>query len=357
MKKNIYLVLSLPLLLLVSCQGSKGGSKVKLSYGSLYDEGALLISEADFKEKIDGKESFIISLIPGEESDVSCGCYRTFSYVIDNFVKDTHFRAYKTNVYEISEYGVKTPANEDPGFAIFKDGKLFKQYRYSVSNTPTYFTNVDSFTSLINETCLDPNMFYINDEQYLSKLTNKEDFVMSIVRKGCGDCKYMLPNILDPFFKSKDRDVSLYLLDIEDLGHYKKKTDGDEQYRSYIEYKKSIGLGPTYNPIFGYDTDPNDENNDEGVVPTTFVYEDGEIIDGEVFFNDSVSKVNDEYVISTSYYTEERVANLNYTNTVLQNKKLGEDEVAVYGEFVYMPSSSASVYHTPILNEFLNYYF
>ena len=33
------------------------------------------------------------------------------------------------------------------------------------------------------------------------------------------------------------------------------------------------------------------------------------------------------------------------------------DEIAKYGEFVYLPSSSGARYHTPIMESFLNYYF
>ena len=77
-----------------------------------------------------------------------------------------------------------------------------------------------------------------------------------------------------------------------------------------------------------------------------------------MFFNDSVSKKEDgTFYISESYYSEERISNLKYTDVILKGKELKEDEVMDYNGFYYMPSTSSAVYHTPILESFLNYYF
>ena len=362
--KNKFLFL-FPLILasLVGCNTQKKDTKdtkVFLSYGSRYDTEATALSDKQVEDKINNEESFLLALHPGAEEKVTCSCWKTFSYLIDEYVKDSDRIIYKIDVYKMEKYGLEAPENQDPGFAVFENGKLKKQYVYTVKNTPTYFTNKDALKGFLNDISVSPKMIYINDEQYQKMLFLKESFALSIVRKGCGDCNYVLPNIFDPFFKNNETNQNLYLLDIEDLDHYHKDTD--EEKRVYQDYKDSLLLSDyeydedgnpileePINPLYGYST---------GVVPTTFIYEDGKIIDGNVFFNDSVG-VNEDgtYYISQSYFTSERVNNLKYTDVVLEGKTLGEDEIAKYGEFIYLPSASAAKYHTPILESFLNYYF
>ena len=349
MKRKFLFVLTILGSTLTGCNqgGNSSNSKVYLSYGSKYDTGATALTSASVEEKINNEESFLLALCPGAEENVTCSCWRTFSYLIDEYVKNNDRIIYKIDVYRMEKYGIKAPENQDPGFAIFENGKLKKQYIYTTKNTPTYFTNKDALKDFIDDISSMPRMIYINDEQYQAKLTNKENFAMSVVRKGCSDCKYVLPNVIDPYFKNNKVNKDLYLLDIEDLDHYHRDTD--EEKATYQAYKDSLGLSESTNALYGYTT---------GVVPTTFIYENGKIVDGNVFFNDSVSQKEDgTYYISESYYTEERVKNLKYTNTVLEGKTLSEDEIAKYGEYVYLPSTSGAVYHTPIMNEFLNYYF
>ena len=347
MKKNLLFLFAILSASLAGCNQTKQDSKVYLSYGSRYDETATALTSALVEEKINNEESFLLALSPGAEESVTCSCWRTFSYLIDEYVKKNDRIIYKIDVYRMEKYGLKAPENQDPGFAIFENGKLKKQYIYTTKNTPTYFTNKDALSDFIDEISLAPKMIYINDAQYQEMIDNKNDFAMSVIRKGCSDCKYVLPNVIDPFFKQNTAKQNLYLLDIEDLDHYQRDTE--EEKATYQAYKDSLKLSESTNALYGYTT---------GVVPTTFIYEKGEIVDGNVFFNDSVgTKEDGTYYISESYYTEERVKNLKYTDVVLEGQALTEDEIAKYGEFVYLPSSSGARYHTPILESFLNYYF
>ena len=347
MKRNYLFLLPIILISLSGCNNQKKDSKVYLSYGSKYDTAATSLSDAQVEEKINNEESFLLALHPGAEEKVTCSCWRTFSYLIDEYVKDNDRIIYKIDVYKMEKYGIKAPENQDPGFAVFENGKLKKQYVYTTKNTPAYFTNKDALKDFLEDISDAPRMIYINDEQYKSKLFANESFAISIVRKGCGDCKYVLPNVIDPFFKNNEVKQNLYLLDIEDLDHYHRDTP--EEQEIYQDYKDSLKLSESTNELYGYST---------GVVPTTFIYEDGAIIDGNVFFNDSVGvKEDGTYYISETYYTTERVKNLKYTDVVLEGQTLSEDEIAKYGEYIYMPSTIAARFHTPIMESFLDYYF
>ena len=356
MKKKISLI-SLIILPLVSCGGgTKTITKTQLSYGSHYDTTATRLTASEVLAKTKNEESFLLALYKGEEKDITCSCWKTFSYIIDGYVKEHDEIVYKANILDLDDLAQKDKDNKlgltvqsatDPSFAIFKNGKLVKQYFYSTKNTPTYFTNDDAFASFVSDNTIAPKMIYVDDEEYVALQRRNEETVISVVRKGCPDCGYMLPNVYDPFFKEEKTTKTMYLLDIEDLDHYHRATDDEK--KAYQDYKDQILLSTANNKDYGYIT---------GVVPTTFVFKNGEVIDGTVFFNDDVAKNDDgKYYISESYYSEERVSKLKYTNEILEGKILNEDELADYEGYKYLPSTSAAVYHTPIAKAFLNYYF
>ncbi|MBR0294957.1 MAG: hypothetical protein IJQ67_03530 [Bacilli bacterium] len=347
MKNKLFVLFPFLLVSLSACNSNGKDAKVKLSYGSRYDKGAIALTLNEFKTRIDNEESFLLALSPGNEDEVTCSCWRTFSSLVDEYVLNHDQIVYKIDVYKVESYGLKAPVNQDPGFAIFENGQLKKQYFYKTKDTPTYFLNKDAFASFVKTISIAPSMVYINDEQYLAMKDGRNDFSMSIVRKGCSDCSYVLPNVFDPFFKKNTAKQLLYLLDIEDLDHYHRSTEEEE--KTYQAYKDSLLLSEKHNSAYGYGT---------GVVPTTFIYRGGQIIDGNIFFNDEVGQKEDgTYYISKSYFSESRVTNLKYTTTILEGKELREDEIANYKGYIYLPSSSASVYHTPIIEDFLNYYF
>ena len=205
MKKPLIPLLILLVSPLFACNSQKGASsKTYISYGSLYDQSATLISQTELDKKVANEESFLLAMSPGDEKDVHCSCWRTFSSIIDNFVKDHTPIVYKCSVWFAEKYGVTPPESEDPGFAVFENGKLKKQYVYTVKNTPTYFTNKDAFNSFINDITIAPKMIYIDDNQYQEKINENKRNIISYIRKGCSDCGYVLPNVFDPFFKKHD---------------------------------------------------------------------------------------------------------------------------------------------------------
>ena len=95
------------------------------------------------------------------------------------------------------------------------------------------------------------------------------------------------------------------------------------------------------------------------MVPTFQVYKSGQIVDACVYFNDSIAKdENNKWHIVNSYYTNERINNLKYTNTVLMGKELGEEEIKTNEQYNYSFWSQefAAKEHNKILNSFLDYY-
>ena len=122
---------------------------------------------------------------------------------------------------------------------------------------------------------------------------------------------------------------------------------------TYNTFRASHYMSNAINKEFGYD---------RGFVPTIHYYEKGELKDATVYFNDAVEKVNGQYVVTRSFYSEERKAHLGYLNgietPVLEGLILQDKDVDVYGNgAVYVwKHESAHKYHKPLFDAFMKKY-
>lgn len=346
MKRKLVVLLSIVSTLAVSgCNNKKNDERFLLSYGSYIDSTATAISYATLQSMVANEESFILALSPGNEASITCNCWKTFSFNINKYVKENAPIIYKADVYNIAaqeeRFGLVAPSMEDPTIAFFKNGKLVKQYMYSSKNTPEYFYDVDALAKFIDSLTLTPKALYISEGMLETKIANKESFVISYVRNQCSDCKDILPNVFDPYLKTKNT-KELYLLDLQDI-----YTTPD-----YQEFKDQYLMSNKNSEAFGYG---------DGVVPTTHYYSNGELADASVYFNDSVAKdSNGNYYISNSFYSEARASNLRYEHQVLQGKTINENEVLAFEydstTYYFWISEYARVYHKANLESFLNMY-
>ena len=119
-----------------------------------------------------------------------------------------------------------------------------------------------------------------------------------------------------------------------------------EDYQSYLDFKDEMGLSTANNPTYGYGA---------GVFPYFAYIENGQYASGSVIYNDSVTKQDDKYVVSDSYYTTERAQSLQYTDKVIKGLELTADDVLVFGEFGMWKNESADKHYKEILNSFLDY--
>ena len=218
------------------------------------------------------------------------------------------------------------------------------------------FQTLSGLRKVVKKIAKDPQYFYV-DQEYLDNalFTIKEDVVVHYIWYFCPDCNDCFPEVLLPYSKANNLSKKIWIMDLAiegllfDHGAFNKNSPG------YIEFlhdhKMSSYEG---NEEFGYD---------RGFVPTTQYWHNGELVDMNVYFNDEVTK-NDEgqFVLSRSYYSEERVQHLGYTNEVLQGKTLPEEQVNVSVnsetgvESYSWKMDYARLYHKPILEAFLNKY-
>lgn len=355
--KQLFLSTALLLSTLLSGCQNQGSNKVLLSYGSDYDEAMTEVNYSKLLDMTTNGESFLLALRPGDESSITCSCWMTFSALLNNYVKNNLPIIYVTNVYQIVDYqehfGLVAPERQDPGFALFKDGKLYKQYIYTTKNTPQFWQNKDALKDFIEEICEEPKMIYLQINQLSEMIDANKDkqIIASYVRKSCGDCGYVLPNVFLPYLKSHKINEKIYLIDLEDLGIWKSTMDETEK-ATYQAMKDTLKLSVALNETYGYG---------QGVVPTTFVHKGDQIIDANVFFNDTLSKDDDGVVtVTDSYFTNERIMNLQYLDKVqtkvLKGLTIPETDYVEYGEYIFWSQSAAAKYHTPLLNAFLDTY-
>ena len=334
----------------------KAPQKVNLSYGSNIDDKMSELTYSELLNMVNNKESFLLALRPGVEEVITCSCWKTFSFLLNNYVSTNDRIVYVANVYQIADYeenfGLIAPAHQDPGFALFKDGKLQKQYIYTTKNTPQYWQNKDALKEFIEEISNEPRLIYTDIASFESVIasSNDKEVIASFVRKSCGDCGYVLPNVLVPYTNEHKLENDIYILDIEALGYWKATMTDDEK-AAYQAIKDNLKLSESTNPTYGFST---------GVVPTTFVYKNNQIIDGSVFFNDSLGLEGGKVVVKESYYTQARSVNLHYLDNVevkvLEGLEVPEGDYVAYGNYYFWSQNAANRYHSPLLRAFLDKY-
>ena len=345
---------------------------INLVYGSTYDS----LKEIDYtalSTMVNDGDSFILAIT---SSSLGCGCWSTFKnqvltpYQIQNKVLIyyiNHNEFYDSNHKLLDTFGFTI--TQDPGFGLFDKGELKYEEKYSSKNY--VFSKSDYFVEYMSSKVKLPHILYISQEQLEQKYSGSEPFTLMFSRNNCGDCKYVLNNFFPNYsLNLNDGNDYLYIFECEDAvvkvgnTYYKVREydeDGQLTEESKIrwqQFKDDYGLSTTNNPIYGYNS---------GYVPTLFriepngVDKNGNVIkDGAVYFNDTISKEGNKYVVSDSYYTNERKEHLSYLSEidipVLKGLEISETDVTSYGEYVSWNHDAAEKYHSKLTKAFLDKY-
>ena len=194
----------------------------------------------------------------------------------------------------------------------------------------------------MEETVRLPGCYYITKEDYINIKNARQSAVIYFERSECGDCTALNPGLLRSYVNKNPKAKRIYVLDCQP--YWKASTDAD--YESYLNAKNELGISNVNNP-YGFGA---------GVFPFFTLIENGQYTSGAVVYNDTV---NNELVVTESYYTTERVASLEYTNTVIQGMQLTENDVSKGNykgfEYVLWNQESADKVYESILNSFLDY--
>lgn len=335
-------------LLASSCSSSS--NKITLIYGDKNATDVVDINYSDLKSKIDDKETFILTVEP----DSACVCWSNFYPIIKNYIKDNHIIIYHIKYGSFGDkdsFGLNIRKGYT-SFAIAENG-IWRQNLLSDSND--LFSSKDKFYTYMSEVSNLPHYFYVNLEDVNNMISANEQSVIYFARNNCSDCTYVNKNVLNQYAKNNVERKNLYILDCESLGIRQYDEQGKLTPESQIlwdEFKVQYGLAEQNNPKFGFGS---------GYVPTFQVVKQNQYISGAVYFNDSLSKQGDKIVVSDTFYSSKRTANLQYLadfsgKKVLEGLEVKEEDTMKFGDEYYWKQEKANEYHKPLLEAFLNYY-
>lgn len=369
MKKSALLTIIIPLLFLslTGCDknsSSKEDNKIHLTYGNKMQttvESLKELSTAELYEKAyNEKETFLLAVHQGKYSE-DCLCWSTFKSVIVNYMGKTNEIIYLYNAQEQDESiaNLKITKYEDstPALYIFDGTNKIASFSYRNNEDRVIFENLkcEEMKKRIHEYVKYPQLYY-NYPEYILHNTVKYHSSLAVlfIRSGCGDCQYVIPNIILPYIKTHELKAYITIIDLQELYDLSKdETASEERRNEYQATKEYCKLTENMSSKYGYLN---------GVVPTMQYYKAGSLEDSSVFFNDEIAKKDDgSYYISNSFYTSERLTSIKYASNVKNNVLKGmeiskEDVITTTSGYTYWSQEKAAEYHTPLLTAFLDYY-
>ncbi|MCQ2742575.1 MAG: hypothetical protein MJ239_04685 [Bacilli bacterium] len=390
MKKNTAFLLPL-LAFATGVLSSCGGGKIeaaKIQFGALYDttlsgndifhpynnSDVHYTPHSVLQGLVNKKESFVVCVL----GSPTCGCWHNFR---DNILS-RYMKAHNLDVYLIKheqfddaeKFGLKVSASNEV-IGIFKDGVLLDQHD-NVEGSD-FASDYSTFAAWMDERVVAPSMLYVSkkqlDELYEGKINGEkavEEFTIYFSRSSCGDCSYLSKTMLRSYLGETKRQTSFIIeCDMEGIRFVNGEGPGSENPNQiaataqWNSFKEEYGLAEGPNNPGGFGT---------GYVPTLFhIHANGDgnktgedVIDGgAVYFNDSTELANEEYKITSSYYTEERLErveldylkNSDVEKKVLKGASLGKYEGEKSGYYSWYQQEAAKL-HDPIMKAFLDAY-
>ena len=362
MKKRI--VALLPLIIIPFALNACKQDKASLTYGTLIHQDIYSLKEIDNSELAskskDEKEVFILAVYQGRYSE-ECQCWTTFTNVIATYMNLTNEMVYLYNAHnqndEVASLRINKYEDSTPTLYIFNGEKKVARFSYRNNGDKAIFedTTAEAMKTRINRYIDKPTLYYV-DEKYLDDhYTHDDSMAVLFVRRGCGDCRYEIPNVIIPYINKHKTMRSLCVFDIQDYydkANKESATSDDKMY--YQSLKDRFNLSTYGDETFGYQN---------GVVPTIQFVKKGVVDDASVYFNDTVAKKDDgTFYVSNSYYSEERLPHLKYLQgarnypTILKGMTLTEGILENKKGGYYWSQDAASKYHRPLLEAFLDFY-
>ena len=306
----------------------------------------------------DINESFILLMYDSDSP--SCSCWTLFrQFLLDTYIPETHTLFYVIGTKQFigkNTFGINISVHQ-PSICFFNKTTLVKQIDYG--NYPGVFTpsqgEIRDFRNLMNSytTRQDKLYLYSSYEEVLDTdadkgegICFKDKAIFYPFKTSCPDCKDAYCKVLTPYLNNiSTLDTKIYLLDID---QYANKSE-------YQNIKNALELSASSNPYFGYGT---------GYVPTFQYREEGIIKDASIFYNDTIDKDGNNFIVSESFYSTDRYENISYGSDVAIKVLKGMSvDKAYVGEYedegethYYWKSENAILYHKPLLESFLNKY-
>ena len=335
--------------------------KVILTFGTYIEQSLDILKPLDTSElfsKANSEETYILATYQGKYSE-ECLCWSTFQNVIVNYMNKYHEKVY---LYNTENYGdlqidlkIQEYSDSTPALYIFQGKEQLANFSYKKSNDKIIFSDLkaEAMYTRIHKVVEKPRLYEVNDEYLSNSINISTETIALFIRSSCPDCSYSLSNVIIPYINKTTIEKEIFVLDLESYFRQSATSSKSEDRDLYQSIKDKYGLSESGNKTYGFDG---------GYVPTIQYYRRGILKDASVFFNDKVSQnENGTYYINKSFYSNERLTSLSYCknveNNVIEGLVLDENDVAKTSSgYTYWLQEKAAVYHTPLLEAFLDYY-
>lgn len=352
-------------MVLVGCTNTKKLDQTGLTFGKLYKESKNIednfkvISTSTLQSYVDRGYNFALVVY---EPYSDCTCWTTFQSTLRKYMKATNILFYGIHMSDLEaseeKFGLKLSSGNET-VAIFRDGKV-KAQKNSADSNDKFTSDIDTFSAWMEQNVHNSDMLFVTPEQLDGLFDGDSRFTLYIDRESCGDCSYLNSHYLKDW-NAKDRNRS-YVIDTDVEGIRLK--DGKLDAEQWSAWKASMGMSASGNDEYGYG---------EGYTPSFYHYDPNLMVDGDrgsaifdaaVYFNDTIEKTADGYVVADSFYSEERATNLAHladeSDNVLKGLKLDASDVNEIdtgnGMYYAWKNESAAKYHDKLLNLFLDFY-
>ncbi len=368
-KKALLLPMLIAALVLPSCSQERVDNRPIMTYGTYIKHtvnSIRVLSNEELYDRLYNKnEVLLLAVYQGEYSE-GCGCWNTFKNVICYEANYSHYQIYLFNAQDqdesLKDLKIKKINSSTPMLYVFHGKKQLACFSEANNRDKEIFrdTKNHELGGRVGQYVQPYCFLYYVDEDSLDKIIS-ENYMKKVffVRSKCSDCTYTINNVVRPFMEEQYNKEYLfepcYVFDMQPYYEIEKYYVDAEPVYSNLKAKYHL-------------TAASDEKNGYlgGVVPTAQQYQGNELLYSSVFFNDVISKnENNEYYISDSFYSEERLPYLSYLEDdlydypveykVLKRMKVPTNDVLFTSNGTpYLSQEKAAEYHTPLLRAFLS---
>lgn len=316
--------------------GCKNDGRIMLSFGDIHASDVTSVSVNEIQEKTDNKESFMLAV-----SSNTCVCWQDFHPIIKNYITENKLYCAHITYNDFKDYASTYNiqlTSSSTTFVIFKNGKA--EIKLMSSAEDKTMKDLNAFKKFMDGNVKMPKMYLIDEDDYAKIKSSDKKAVVYFERNKCGDCNYINKTLFEYFDTHKDSN-SMYVLDCQPW----KELDNE----SYQSKKDEYGISNKNNAKYGANI-----GDSAGVFPFFSYLNNGNYESGAVAFNDTITKVDGKYIVTDSYYTETRVANLDYTTKIIKGFEIPESDVADNGVYVQWMKDKSINEYKPIIESFLD---
>jgi hypothetical protein len=332
-----------------------------------------VIGYSDLTSLIEDRKASFALLVADVNSD--CTCFVPFKATLKSYIQSDNAFLYAINPSEFdgsgkSTYDLKVSAGSgSESVAIFENGTLKYQRQRSGEND-SWSNDAATFRSWMAARVSYSSMLYIDVLQLDKIIADSSSFngldqcTIGFFRDRCGDCRYLSDNFLKTY--NATTHAESYVIDCDVPGLHDPK-DGStaatsESAAQWAAFKVKYGLAQSATTPYGFDT---------GYVPSFLHYQNGEVIDAEVYDNDTLEagSAANTYKITGTYWDNSRshdffsgLKNNEVTNflTTPALQAIPASDVTNYGTaaepYYAWNHDKAAVYHDPLIKAFLDCY-